>query len=67
MNDKLHKVKKIKNKLKCDCGDDLFFGIPCCHLIAVSNKLLETILMFCPSILDGRNHTPALKRIKRKL
>jgi len=36
-----HDVRKAQNKLVCDCGDDIFQGIPCRHLIAVANKALN--------------------------
>lgn len=40
-NEILHIVKKVGQKLKCDCGDDVFYGIPCRHLVAVVSKVLN--------------------------
>jgi len=37
-NERIHIIKKIENKLYCDCGNDIFVGIPCYHIIAIFVK-----------------------------
>jgi len=33
------RVLKLKDGLvSCECGDDLFIGVPCRHMIGVANK-----------------------------
>ena len=37
-NDFFHQVKLIRKKLYCDCGDDVYQGIPCRHILAIVVK-----------------------------
>jgi len=35
---RFHYIKKIRNKLSCDCNNDIFVGIPFYHIVAVFVK-----------------------------
>jgi len=37
-NEKLHIVNLKNKKIKCDCKDDFYVGIPCRHILAVVSK-----------------------------
>jgi len=37
-NQKEQKISLSHNKLKCSCGDDVFSGIPCRHILALPSK-----------------------------
>jgi len=36
--EKIHKIKKVQNKLQCDCLNDLFYGVLCRHQVAIFVK-----------------------------
>jgi len=40
-NDVKHEIKLQNGKLKCDCKDALFVGVPCRHLLALVTKEKE--------------------------
>ena len=37
-NDFFHDVHLVKKKLYCDCGDDIYQGAPCRHILAIVVK-----------------------------
>ena len=37
-NNKKHCIKLKQKKISCDCGDDVYVGIPCRHLLALFTK-----------------------------
>ena len=51
-NEKVHCIKLKNKKLHCDCGEDIYVGIPCRHLLTVLTK--EKSLDFYALIFNER-------------
>ena len=38
MTERNYQTRKVTDKLFCSCGDDIFTGVPCRHLLAIATK-----------------------------